>query len=338
MSRSPLTPLLAGALLFVASGMDSLRAQTPQGGQPLSAQLVDGLEGVFGAHPGTRRSGAKGVCAAGEFIASGEAERLTIAPNLRRGARSAVVARFSLGGGNPAAPDNAPSVRGLALSFTGPGNVMHEFVLITTPVFTARTPESFLAFLRVRAPDPRTRQVNAAAVTAANAANPDWGPQMAYLRDTPPPASYATAPYFGVNSFVFVNAQGQRQYARWTFEPVAGRIGLTPEERQARGANFLEGELRERVGRGAAEWRVLLQLPAAGDPLDDAVTAWPVDRPTIEVGRLRITSVQPAGGPGACDGQSFNPIALPAGIEASADPILTIRAETYFVSLNRRAR
>lgn len=141
-----------------------------------------------------------------------------------------------------------------------------------------------------------------------------------------------------MNSFVFVNAAGQRQHARWTFEPVAGRVGLTPEERQARGPTFLNAELRARVAAAPAEWRVLLQLPAPSDPLDDAVTAWPADRPTIEVARLRITGVAPADGPGPCKDGIFNPTLLPDGIEASDDPVLTIRAEVYAVSLTRRSR
>lgn len=307
----------------------------PMSSEPLSAQLVDGLQGVFGAHAGRRRSGAKGFCAVGEFVASGNAERLTTAETLQRDRRSPVVARFSIGGGSPMAPDNAPSVRGLSLSLD---NGAHEFVLINTPVFTARTPESFLAFLKVRAPDPQTRQMNAPAIAAANAANPDWMPQIAYLRDNPPPASYATSAYFGVNSFVFTNRQGQKQHARWTFEPVAGRVGLTPEERTARGPTFLEAELRERVARAPAEWRVLLQIPQAGDPLNDAVAAWPADRQTVEVGRLRISGVQAAGQPGACDARMFNPVLLPAGIDPSDDPILAIRAEAYAVSLSRRSQ
>lgn len=311
---------------------------TSQPQAPVSEQLVDGLEGVFGRHAGMRRSGAKGFCAAGEFVANGNGARFTTAAGLQPQIRSSAVARFSVGGGNPAAPDNAPSVRGLALSLTGPGGEPHEFVLINTPVFTARTPESFVSFLRVRAPDPATRQMNAQAIAAANAANPDWMPQIAYLRDNAPPASYATAPYFGVNSFILTDRAGMQRHARWTFEPVAGRIGLTPEERTARGANFLQAELAGRVGRAPAEWRVLLQFPQAGDPLTDAVTAWPADRETVEVGRLRITSVQAPGQAGECSASLFNPTLLPRGIDPSADPILQIRAEAYAVSLSRRAQ
>lgn len=332
------TPGRPTALIAALAAAGAIAAFEPAAAQtaaePVSTQLVDALQGVFGTHAGKRRSGARGFCAAGEFTATGEGERLTSAATLRRGASLPVVARFSIGGGNPAAPDNAPSVRGLSFSIDG----RHEFVLINTPVFTARTPESFVAFLKVRAPDPQTRQMNAQAIAAANAANPDWAPQMAYLRDNAPPASYATSAYFGVNSFVLVDRQGRRQHARWTFEPVAGRVGLTPAERQERGANFLEAELRGRLARGPAEWRVLLQLPAPGDPLNDAVAAWPADRPTVEVARLRITSVQPAEGPAPCDGQMFNPTLLPDGIEPSEDPILTIRAEAYAVSLSRRSQ
>jgi catalase len=306
--------------------------------EPVTVQLVDSLEAVFGRHASTRRSHAKGFCAAGTWTANGAGAALSTAASLEAGLSAPVIARFSTGGGNPAAPDNAPTVRGLAFSIELPGGEPHEFVLLNTPVFTARTPESFVRFLRVRAPDPATRQMNTAAIAAANAENPDWAPQMAYLRDTAPPASYATAPYFGINSFVVVDRAGMRRHVRWIFEPVAGRVGLTAEERTARGPQFLEAELRERLARGPAEWRVLLQLPEPGDPLTDAVSAWPETRQTVEVGRLSIAAVDPAGAKGECGGRLFNPTLLPAGIEPSDDPILAVRAEVYAISLSRRSQ
>lgn len=329
---------LGGAMLVLMAGLPGGARAQMASSEPIAVQLVDGLQGVFGSHAGRRRSGAKGFCAVGHFTAGANGAAVTTASTLQPNVRSAAVLRFSLGGGSPTAADNAPAVRGLSFSLDGPGGDAHEFVLINTPVFTAATPESFVRFLRVRAPDPATRQMNAQAVAAANAANPDWMPQIAYLRDTPPPASFATERYFGVNSFVFTNARGERVHARWTFEPVAGRVGLTPEERTARGANFLEAELRDRVARGPAEWRVLLQFPNAGDALDNGTIAWPADRRTVEVGRLTVTGVQPAGGPGACDAQMFNPTLLPTGIEPSDDPILNARAESYAVSLSRRSQ
>jgi catalase len=323
---------LAAALLLAALPFAPPPAIAQEA--PVAVQLVDALEGVFGTLAGQRRSHARGFCAVGEWHATGAGETLSNAASLRRDLRAPVLARFSVGGGNPRAPENAPSVRGLSFGIQLPGGAGHEFVLINTPVFTAQTPESFVRYLRVRAPDPATRQMNAQAVAAANAANPDWQPQIAYLRDTPPPASFATAPYYGVNSFLFSTASGERRPARWTFEPVAGRQGLTQAEREARGPVFLEGELRERLARGPAEWRVMLQIPAAGDPITNAVAAWPADRPTIEVARLRITALAPEQ---ACAGHSFNPVLLPDGIEPSEDPILLARPEVYAISLTRRS-
>lgn len=305
--------------------------------KPISEQFVDAFEGVFGAHAGARRSGAKGVCAIGEFVATGAGAALTKAATLREGARAPVLARFSVGGGNPAAPDASPSVRGLSFSIDAPGGEAHEFVLINAPVFGARTPESFLAFLRARMVDRATGRMNAEAIARANAAHPDWAPQMAWLRENAPPASYATTPYFGVNSFIFTTAAGAQRHARWTFEPVAGRVGLTAEERASRPRDFLSDELAARLAAGAAEWRVLLVLPAPGDALDDAVTAWPADRETIEVARLRITGLAAGAAAAECDQRVFLPTLLPDGIAPSADPILAIRAEVYAASLARRS-
>lgn len=332
-------PVSLRALALCGGAMAALalpHAATPAFAQdkPVSEQLVDAFEGVFGTHAGARRSGAKGVCAAGEFVSTGAGAAITKASTLRPGVRAPVTARFSVGGGNPNAPDASPSVRGLSFTIDGPGGEAHEFVLINAPVFGARTPESFLTFLKVRMVDRATGRMNAEVIAKANAEHPDWAPQMAYLRENAPPASYATAPYFGVNSFIFTNAAGERRHARWTFEPVAGRVGLTAEERTARPRDFLADELRTRLGSGAAEWRVLLTLPQAGDALDDAVTAWPANRETIEVGRLSITGVAAAE---ACNGRVFLPTVLPDGIEPSADPILGIRAEVYAVSLSRRS-
>lgn len=324
------TPLplagFAAALLFAV-------APAAAQGLPMAERIVNAMEGVFGANPGMRRGHARGFCAAGEFVANGAAAPVTKASTLAAGVRSPVVARFSMAGGNPNAPENAPAPRGMALSLTAPNGDVHEFVLLSAPVFTVGTPQSFVDFLTVVRPDPVTRQQNQAAIAAAAQAHPDWAPLAAYLRANPPSASYATAPYFGIHTFQFINAAGQRQPARWTFEPVAGRVGLTPGERQARGPAFLEPELRARLANGPLEWRVLLQFPEAGDELNSAVIAWPAERRTLEVGTLRITTL-----PGAesCNAQMFNPTLLPDGIEPSEDPILNIRAEAYAVSLTRR--
>jgi catalase len=336
-----LAPGLALATLLLAPGALAQTAAQP----PTAEEMVNGMESSGGgARPGLRRSGAKGVCAAGEWVSTGAGARLSTASNLREGVRIPVMARFAVTGGNPATPDTAPVGRGLSLSMEAPGGEPHEFVLLNAPVFGSATLQSFMDGTRARTPDPATGRVNAEALAAATAAHPDWAAQPAWFASNPPPASFATSPFFGVNSFVFTAPDGTRRHLRWTFEPVAGRVGLTPQERQSRGPNFLHDELRARVAQAPAEWRVLLVIPQPGDPLLDATKAWPADRETVEVARLRITSVS-AGGtpvtpgappPGPCEPVMFNPLLLPAGIEPSDDPILLVRAETYAISLSRR--
>lgn len=283
-----------GAALALAALLGAALPAAPRAETPPDV-VIDLFEAVNGVHQGFRRSGAKGLCAAGEFVASGQGARFSTASLLQPGARVPVQARFSNGGGNPRAPDNAQAVRGLSLAFSLPGNEGLEMVMINAPVFGAKDLESLVRLLRSRAPDPATGRPDPQRIAAANAANPDWAAQPAYLRETPPPTSYATAPYFSVNSFVFTDAAGTKRHARWTFEPVAGRQGLTPEQRQALGTDFLQEELRTRLARDPAEWRWLLVLPRDGDPLLDATKAWPDDRETIELGTLRITAATPAG-------------------------------------------
>ena len=320
-----------GSALALLAGMAVAMAQ-----EPSPEAIVDAMEKVSGTHAGKRRSGAKGVCASGEFVSTGAGARLTTASLLQPGARTPVTARFSNGGGNPRAPDNAPAVRGMSLAFTLPGNDSFEMVMINAPAFGASTLDSFMKLLASRAPDPTTGQPDPQRIAAADKENPEWAVQPGWLRANSPPSSYATAPYFSVNSFVFQNAAGQKRHVRWTFEPVAGRVVLTPEQRAARGTDFLQDELRERVSRAPAEWRMMVVLPREGDPLLSATAIWPADREQVEVGLLRITSVAPAGQPGECDPMMFNPTLLPAGIEPSDDPMLNIRAPAYAVSLSRR--
>ena len=67
-------------------------------------QMIDAFEGDFGVHPGQRRNHTKGLCAAGEFVGTTDAAALSRSA-LFSGKTIPVVARFSLGGGDPEVPD-----------------------------------------------------------------------------------------------------------------------------------------------------------------------------------------------------------------------------------------
>lgn len=96
MTVSLSTLALTAALLPLAS--------PPAQAQADPNRVVDAFEGAFGQHAGFRRSGAKGVCAVGEFVGNAEGRALSTASAFS-GRPVPVVARFSVGGGNPRAPD-----------------------------------------------------------------------------------------------------------------------------------------------------------------------------------------------------------------------------------------
>jgi catalase len=297
-------------------------------------RMVDAFEGAFGKHAGARRSGAKGVCAVGEFVGNAEGRALSTASAFS-GRPVPVVARFSVGGGNPRAPDNGKSVRGMALAFELPGGESWQMANINTPVFSAATPEQMLGLLESRRVNPDTKMPDPAKVKAFNDANPEVLLQPRYLASQPVPASYAKVNYWGVNAFGFVDARGNRQFAKWIFEPAGGTQGLSDEEAKAKPADFLFDELRQRVAAGPVAFNFVLQLAQPGDKVDSAVLPLPEDRRKVTVGTLTIKAVD-AGAGGACANMTFNPTLLPKGVEASADPVLLGRAAPYAVSLGRR--
>ena len=121
-----LTSLLAGVGGLFPTGA------LAQSASPVAQ--VDALEGLFGKHAGARRSGAKGVCATGEFVGTADARALSTASAFS-GRPVPVVVRFSVGGANPKAPDNAKSQRNLALQFNLPNGEQWQMGNILAPFF-----------------------------------------------------------------------------------------------------------------------------------------------------------------------------------------------------------
>src|SRR5262249_33170652 len=98
---------------------------------------------------------------------------------------------------------------------------------------------------------------------------------------------------------------------------------------------FLIDELGERLARGPAQFRIVVQLAGAGDRTDDATEVWPDDRPTVELGVLSVTG-KVADSDATQRALAFDPLHLVDGIEASDDPLLEVRSAVYAVSRRRR--
>jgi catalase len=302
---------------------------------PVSAQeaqpeeLIDALNGVFGAHAKMRAAHTKGICVKGKFTPTPEAASLTKAPQFA--APVPLVGRFSLGGGNPAASDSQKdNVRGIAMHFQLPDGSVSDLLLISAPIFIAKTPEIFLELLRTVATKDKDK------IDAFFKANPDSTKQKAWLTARETPASYATADYFGVHTFYLTNAKGEKQGVKWKAEPVGGFKGLSDEDAKAKGADFYAKELNDQFAKGPVEYNLFAVLGQPGDQDNDPTAEWPADRKSVKVGTISITGLE---NPEACDVGIFDPNVLADGIEPSPnDKILPMRSQDYAVSFGRRTQ
>lgn len=310
----------------VLSGM---MLASPVGAQEAEPeQLIDALNGVFGAHAKMRAAHTKGICVKGNFTPTPEAVGLSKAPQFA--APVPLVGRFSLGGGNPAASDSQKdNVRGIALHFQLPDGSNSDLLMISAPIFGAKNPEQFLELLKTVAGKDKEK------IGAFFKANPDTTRQKAWLEAREAPASYATADYFGVHTFYLTNAKGERQAVKWKAEPVGGFVGLSDKDAEAKGADFYAKELNEQFAKGPVAYNLFAVLGQPGDQDDDPTSEWPADRKSVKVGTISISGLEPDA---TCDAGIFDPNVLADGIEPSPnDKILPMRSLDYAVSFGRRS-
>lgn len=299
--------------------------------QATADQLITAFAKVFGEHKGERKGHAKGFCAVGNFQALPDAKNFSSVSWLS-GETVPVTARFSMAGGNPKAPENSRSPRGLALQLKTANGQLQHFAMLSTPVFGAKDPENFLGLLQTQIPDPATGKPDLAKIQAFRAAHPDTQPQAEYLAKNSPPWSYATTPYFGIHTFFIKDNSGVEQKVRWQFVPKGGVKGLTEAEIKAPATDFLQKRLADRLAKGPTQWTMQLVLGEAGDTETDPSVLWPKERKTLDIGLLSITEQ----GGEACTGLNFDPNVLSTGLRASGDRVLQMRSPAYAISFGKR--
>lgn len=310
--------------------------ETPAREKSVPEQTVDSLNGLFGVHPGARATHAKGVVLEGTFTPSASATSLSKAEHLqKKKAPVPTTIRFSDSTGVPTIPDTDPgaSPRGMAVKFHLPSGSKTDIVVHSFngfPVATAaELRDLFLAIGASKPEDPKP--------TALDTFLSSHPAAQSFLQASKPaPASYATLPYFGVNAFKFTNAKKATTFGRYQLQPVAGEEFLTNEQLSTMGPDYLTDEIRERVRRGPIRFKLLVQVAAQDDKIDDPTIAWPDTRKKVELGTITITKA-------VADSQTaekkllFMPGTLVPGIEA-ADPMIGERSAAYIVSLSRRAQ
>ncbi|GJE17868.1 catalase family peroxidase [Methylobacterium marchantiae] len=318
------------AVALAAVSGNVVRAEEADAASIVGAQFAAG-----GNKPGVRASGAKGVCVSGQFTPSAEAASLSKAPQFAKSVP--VTARFSMGGSNPKVSDKAkPVTRGFAMRLRDPAGDL-VLVIISAPVFSARTPQQLFEFASVRAPGPDGKP-DAEKIKAFGVANPETTKQAAWLNARPVPASYAGVDYWGVHAYTLTNARNEANVVKLKTVAAAGQLGLSEDDIKTKPDSFYADELKERLAQGPATFSLVAIRGEAGDPTADPTVMWPEDsRKTTPLGTIAIHALEPDA---TCDAATFDPVVdLPAGIAGPADdPMFAIRSPAYAVSLSRRSQ
>ncbi len=293
--------------------------------------LVNALNAVFGKHEGVRAAHTNGICVKGNFVPTAEAASLTKAPHFNSKTPVGVIGRFSMGGGDPDASNaQKDNVRGIALHFDLGKENTTDLLMISAPVFVAKSPDQFLKLLTTVATKDKEK------IGAYFKDNPNSTRQAEWLNARPVPASYGTVNYWGIHAFTFTNAEGKKQIFKYKALPVGGEVGLSDDEAKAKDADFYRPELKDRLAKGPVQFTLTAILGEAGDPLDDPTALWPEDkRKSVTLGTISITDLED---PKTCDAGIFDPTNVVDGIEGPAtDTIFPMRSQAYAVSLSRRA-
>lgn len=298
-------------------------------------QVVDALNTVFGKQK-VRASHAKGQCVTGMFTPAADAKTLTKSAAFQKPVP--VLARFSMGGGNPKIPDTTKAaVRGFAFRLDPNGNGTTEFVMVSAPVNFAKSPEQMLGFLQARFPGAEGKP-DPEKIKAFAAANPETTRQGAWLNSKPVPASYVGVNYWGIHAYTLTNASGASQLVKFRLAPIGGEAGLSDDEAKARPADFLVAELTERLARKTPSgFDLFAILGEKGDPTGDPTMMWPDEekRKTVKLGTITIGAVEKNE---TCDAGFFDPTNLADGIAGPKDdPMFLPRQPAYAISLTRRA-
>ncbi len=325
MKRTVLT--LAVSLAFAGSAAAQTADPVPT--------IVDAMQALAGKGAKTRPSGAKGKCYTGTFEPTPDAVKLSRAVIFTKS--SPVLARLSVGSGNPKVADTSKAVnRGFSFKIDNGGKGQTEFVMINAPINFARTPEQMLGFLQARLPGADGKP-DPEKIKAFAEANPETTAQGKWFAGNPVPSSWAGVNYWGIHAYTLTNAAGVEQVIKFKMVPTGGVASLTDDEAKAKSADFLVDEMAGRIAAKApTSFDMVAILSKPGDPTDNPTKMW-VDeeqRPTIKLGALTITAVEKNQ---SCDEAIFDPTNLAKGIDgAKNDTLLPARTPAYAISISGR--
>lgn len=308
-------------LVLLLAPMISVAADDPP---KVSAQEFVNLQQGETGHEGFRRAHAKGICLSGEFRSNGQLASYSKAALFETGSMP-FIGRFSVAGNNPTAPDLKAPVRSLALSFAMSSTEQWRIAMNTPPVMAVKDPHTFYQQIQAIQAGPK-------AIQTFFAEHPESSDFLSWKAQYQPGGSFAAETYNSINAFYLVNSNGEKQAVRWTMQPT---VSVSADNLE--GVDALHQEITNRVAKENIIFDWVFTLANEKDDENNPAKAWPDSREKITAGQIVITGVTPQL-QGECHGINYDPLVLPAGIEATRDPILRARSAAYAESYRRRAK
>ena len=208
-----------------------------------------------------------------------------------------VFVRFSLAVSNRGTPDSARNVHGFATKFyTKEGNF--DIVGNQIPVFFIRDAIRFPEVIAALKPSPKNNLADPEAIWDFIARTPEALHMVTWLySDVGTLDSVRTMRGYGINTFVWVNKEGERRYVKYHWIPLAGERCIDSREAQrlaCENPDVAAKDLYHTIaGGGKVEYELRVQLmePCDAeklpyDPLDDTKVWSECDYPLMPVGRM----------------------------------------------------
>ena len=287
---------------------------------------------------------AKGAGAHGYFKVYKSMKRYTKAKFLQDlKKKTPVFVRFSTVTGGRGSADTVRDPRGFAVKFyTDDGN--YDLVGNNLPVFFIRDAIKFPDMVHAFKGAPDTNMPSASSAHDSFwdfiSLTPESTHMITWLfSDRGTPKSYRMQEGFGVNTYVWVNAEGKSIDIKYHWKPKLGVQNLDRHEATrlaGEDPDFLVRDLYDAIARGEeVEFELNVQIMEIADelkqdfdPLDPTKT-WPEDKfPLMPVGNM-VLNRNPDNFFTEVEQAAFCPASIVPGIEFSADKLLQGRTFSY---------
>jgi catalase len=247
-----------------------------------------------------RGAGAHGVFEAYGAVGDEPVSKYTRAKLFQeKGKQTPVFVRFSTVGHGGHSPETLRDPRGFAVKFyTEDGN--WDLVGNNLKVFFIRDAIKFPDLIHSQKPDPVTNRQSGERIFDFICNTPEAMHMVSFVFSPwGIPANYRQMQGSGVNTYKWVNKDGEAVLVKYHWEPLQGIKNLTQaqaEEIQGKNFNHATQDLYEAIERGEfPQWELCVQIMSDDehpeldfDPLDDT-KIWPTDQfPFLPVGKMTL--------------------------------------------------